>query len=97
MCEFFLENEIDKFRNEDDFHQFKKKIDEKLKNGTLIFVKEVFVDYGDYKINLFGLKAFARIRAHTYNLYKCLKCGRQWRLSMPENVWRGYLKPDSNK
>lgn len=46
MCEFFLENEIDKFRNGDDFHQFMKKVDEKLKNGTLIFVKEVLVEWG---------------------------------------------------
>ena len=49
----------------------------------------------DSGFKIFGI-GFGGEIIHDYDEYECSVCKQKWKLSMPENAWRGFLLKSEN-
>ena len=95
MCKACYNNEILRFETQQDFNVFYSELQIKISIGTLIFNGTFDGDFTPPKFELFGLGVGSKI-IHDYDEYECSICKQKWKLSMPENAWRGFLLKSEN-
>ncbi|MDQ3191750.1 MAG: hypothetical protein M3Q58_09160 [Bacteroidota bacterium] len=89
MCKFCFQEIIRGFYSELEFKKVEIEIEKREKDGILTYIG----DFGG-EIKPFIKIAGIGIGGETipgYRLYLCNKCGIKWKLSIPENAWRGFL------
>lgn len=86
MCEKCFTKDIDQFLSQSEFEVFIKQLSQK----DIELVKEREGNLGKSKFTIFGI-GFGGSIDYGYKVYKCKYCGQLWKLSVPDNAWRGYF------
>ncbi|OFX60749.1 MAG: hypothetical protein A2046_07885 [Bacteroidetes bacterium GWA2_30_7] len=92
MCSNCFSSEYEKFENQKEFDKLSHDIKDKLNNNTL---KELCYFSGTndkplIKILGIGFGVKEKGEEHYY-LYECKYCNTKWKLSLPENAYRGFF------
>jgi len=95
MCKQCYREEISNFDSQLDFNDFYDEFKIKISTGILTFKKTFAGDFLPPKIEIFGIGVGSKI-IHDYDEYECTECMQKWKLSIPENAWRGFFLKSEN-
>ena len=95
MCDKCFLYEIRSFIDEESFKIVNDKIKLLLGSMGLNHVRYFEGDFIDSGFKILGI-GFGGEIIHDYNEYECLFCHQKWKVSWPENAWRGFLLKSEN-
>ena len=90
MCNDCFYYEITWFPAKESYDDFRISFDDKLKSGTIKFIKYFPGEMSKSKFKIFGI-GFGGDIYHDYELYCCQTCHQEWKLSIPDHAWRGFF------
>lgn len=95
MCDNCFQNEIKSFKHQDEFDEFYRNLKLLIANGILITIRKSDGYFTKPKSKIFGIE-FGSDSINEYYEYECSICLQKWKLSIPENAWRGFLLKSEN-
>lgn len=88
MCPECFISEYPKFETGQEFDSF---ISEFNSRKSLIKVNHIGEETGKPVFKFFGISFFGDTLKPGYDIFQCQVCGEKWKLSEPENAWRGFF------
>jgi len=95
MCKDCFQQEIYSFSNELEYKRIENMVNELISSKTLEFIDYFKGAFSKPKFEIFGL-GFGSETYHDYNEYECIVCNQKWKISYPDNAWRGFLLKSEN-
>lgn len=95
MCDKCFQEEIKSFQYQNEFDEFYKNLKYLIASGIIIKIRNSPGYYTEPKYKILGIE-FGIDSINEYIEYECSFCHQKWKLSIPENAWRGFLLKSEN-